>query len=143
MTRRDLLETDDVGRSVNSQKNADRALRPRTNNPWNQFMPPVDKRKMSADRLSCDDDLCDVANIADGRAGTFHGWLAVNVEKARALGCRLRATPKPSNNYHVDMKCPLERREQKRLAKDLARAAHWIPDPRQCPLSLLPPNALG
>ena len=121
---------EDLGRSVFSSRNRNRARRGKT--PHHVFLEREGKADISVDRLTCAPEI-EMAEIADrvaaNRGATFYGWAVVVTEHVRANGRRVVATPRPDNSYHADIVLPAlaaeDREEQKRHAQELADASTW------------------
>ena len=121
----EIDSAEDLGRSVFSSRDRDRARRGKT--PHHMFLEREGEVEISVDRLNYAPEV-GMAKIADhvaaNRNATFYGWAVVVEELARANGRRAIATPKPNNPYHADIVLPAPvaeaREEQKRHAQELA-----------------------
>ena len=103
----ELGSAEDLGRSVFSRKNGDRARRGKT--PHHMFLEREGEVEISVDRLNFAPavGMAEIADdVAANRNATFYGWAVVVEELARGNGRRAIATPKPNNPYHADIVLP-------------------------------------
>ena len=137
MSLPDLQESETLGRSVYSSRNANRARN-------GKVVPHVFLERVEADSISVDrmdhagPDILAVLSKKTGQGRTppqnFYGWATVEVSQAASNGRSVRATPREDNIYHADIFLNLphgdERRDiQRQHANELAALSHWLDAP--------------
>ena len=127
---------EDLGRSVFSSKNRDRARRGKA--PHHVFLEREGTLEISVDRLNYapEIEMSEIAErVAANRNATFYGWAVVVEDSACANERGAIATPRPDNPYHADIVLPApaaeDREEQKRHAQELADASTWRERPER------------
>ena len=133
----DLRESETLGRSVFSNRNAKRARNGRV--VPHVFLENVEADSISVDRLDhAEPSVLAALSTETGQSRTppqdFYGWATVEVDQAASNGRSVRATPHEDNIYHADIFLNLphgdDRRDiQKQHANELAALSKWLEAP--------------